>query len=165
MAKLDLTKSKEDVEKDVRAKLKKRKAMRKDLLRVSVLNIVGNGVLADTTIKKIGDYRGEAYEKYRQWTDSVDPKKIRIRFENEWADLRRGILIFYINIPESDDMFERRVNTEVKRIMKQIHNRKKDIAREEKEQKDKKRKAAIAAIKELGDEVYDVFEEIIKNDT
>ena len=107
-------------------------------------------------------HRSLAYEKYRQWTSTADPKKIRLRTDNAYS--WRSQFIFYVTVPESDDSFEKRVKKEVNSVMRRIHDKKKEIKQAEKDLKDKKRKAAIAAIKELGDEVYDIFEEIIKND-
>ena len=166
MTKIDITKTRKDVEKEVRLKLKRRKQMRKDLLDVNVDTILSEkGLLVDSLKKNIEAYCTDAYYRFQQETSHADLSKIRVRRDNNYHNSWRAKFIFYVNIAETEDMFNKRVKKEVDAKMKRIHIRKKNIARDERLEKEKKRKAAIEAIKELGDEVYDVFEEIIKNDT
>jgi len=145
--------SREEVEAYVRSKLKKRKLIRIEAFKQQVDSII-KGSLVTTLEKKIKEKKKYAANKLH-----VKESQIRITTDGGW----RLQFVFYANIPETEAAFEKRIKIAVDQEVDRIRKHKAEITRQEALRKKKKRDAAIEAIKELGDEIYDVFEEITKN--
>ena len=140
-----LAKTKEDLEKEVKTKLKIKKIKKNTTIYAS--NIIKENFVSNI-IKNIEKYKKDTAKKF-----GVLESEIKMKMENYTR-----YISFYCYRKETNEEFKKRCRRSLSQRLYRLKIKQEEI----KFNKKCKRKIAIKAIEELGDDIYEVFQEINK---
>lgn len=150
-----LSRTREDLEKEVRAKILDKKIIRKKYCRIHLDNLIEDeGSFISSVILTLERYRKNVAAEFK-----ISENRIKLDLnennQNYWGS---GFFTLYTEKEETDEEFEKRIQRSLNSRYTQLKIKQDKIKRAEAEIK----KNAIKAIELLGDNIYEIFQEINK---